>query len=215
MSMSHHDTHEMNAFCLHDQVEQSQDMVLHDIRGLVAKCWRNWYRMNLACDVPFEMGRLCFGLGYYQPALEYYAHSHALVGANYVTYYNLGIALYELGDLAGAARLLRLSLVAEPTYERALTWLARTQDDLRQRAAQGLSAFVHAPASVPSEGALEPSVRALVDLIERAMRQVVADYSLQMLPPTDEDIGPCAAPTADSQITHDADGDALPPLEQP
>jgi len=83
------------------------------------------------------MGRICFGLHHYRPACTYYARSHELVGENYVTYYNLGIALFELGDLAGAERLLQKCLQLNE-YERAIVWLAKARNERARRVAESL-----------------------------------------------------------------------------
>jgi tetratricopeptide (TPR) repeat protein len=129
------------------QIDEQQELNCLDIQGVLEKVWRNWFRMNLQADVPFEMGRICFGLGHYRPALRYYAYSHELVGESYITFYNMGIALYELGDLHGAERMLQRSLALNE-YDRSIIWLAKTRKERQQRLLDGLSDYSCPPEAV-------------------------------------------------------------------
>jgi hypothetical protein len=38
-----------------EQIDEAQELNCLDIQGVLEKVWRNWFRMNLQADVPFEV----------------------------------------------------------------------------------------------------------------------------------------------------------------
>ena len=158
--------------CILEKIDEQIDLINLDIVGIMERVWRNYFRINVANDVPFEMGRICFGLGMYKPALEHYANSHCVIGSNHVTYYNIGIVLYELGDFAAAERLLLKSLQLDTNYDRSLTWLAKTREELQRRRQNALP-LVELNAMVARTAAQAVELR---DHIDTQLRRVLPQY---------------------------------------
>ena len=55
-------------------------------------------------DVCFELGRLYMGIGDYSTALELFEESNDMVTPHHVTWFNMGVCAYFLGDLKQAQR---------------------------------------------------------------------------------------------------------------
>ena len=55
-------------------------------------------------DVCFELGRLYMGIGEDETALELFEESSDVVGPHHVTWFNMGVCAYFLGDVEEAKR---------------------------------------------------------------------------------------------------------------
>jgi Tfp pilus assembly protein PilF len=51
-------------------------------------------------DIAFEIGRFYYGIRHYKKALEFYRDSSVNIGEHHVTYHNMGLCQYSMGESA-------------------------------------------------------------------------------------------------------------------
>lgn len=54
-------------------------------------------------DVAFEIGRFYYGIREYENALKFYRDSSDNVGQHHVTFHNMGLCYYSMGEIFGSA----------------------------------------------------------------------------------------------------------------
>jgi tetratricopeptide (TPR) repeat protein len=78
--------------------------------------------------VAFELGRLLFGLHYFEQSLEFYQLSLDLFGFHHVTHHNQGLCNSSLNKYDAAAICFKKSLELKPDYEKAAIWLEKVKE---------------------------------------------------------------------------------------
>ncbi len=90
--------------------------------------WDNYYHLDNEKDVAFELGRLLFGLHYFELSLEFYQLSLDLFGSHHVTHHNQGLCNSSLNKYDAAAICFQKSLELKPDYEKAAIWLEKVKE---------------------------------------------------------------------------------------
>jgi tetratricopeptide (TPR) repeat protein len=80
----------------------------------------SYYHIGESQDFPFKLGLLLFTLKQYRPAMAWFERSLALYGGHAMTYYNLAVSCYRLGEDVAARRWVAQALGLEPTHPKAL-----------------------------------------------------------------------------------------------
>jgi hypothetical protein len=86
-------------------------------------------------DLHFELGRVCMGLGAYDAAMQLFTDSNASAGEHHVTWHNIGLCKWFLGDTTGAIGCFEASLALQNDYEEAGKWLAKAEERLLEEEA--------------------------------------------------------------------------------
>jgi tetratricopeptide (TPR) repeat protein len=103
-------------------------ILLHSLDGLSAnireglylaaiQVWKMYYHIDEERDLPFALGRLLFGLGYYTEASEFLHQSLLLYGSDATVLCNLAMCHYELNQLDMALDFADRSLLIAPQFE--------------------------------------------------------------------------------------------------
>eukprot|EP01084_Bolivina_argentea_P016074 30121_1 len=82
----------------------------------------NYFMLGHEKDVPFEIGRLFYGIQNHSEALTYYQSSKKLIGAHHVTSFNMGLCYYSLGNLQRALEYFNEASDLCPEYQKAKSW---------------------------------------------------------------------------------------------
>ena len=122
-------------FKFRDSILQELPRASHGMRNHLergAKCiWANYYHLDNEKDVAFELGRLLFGLHFFEQSLEYYQLSSDLFGMHHVTHHNQGLCHSSLSNYVAAADCFKKSLEMKPDYEKAAVWLGKVKKALK------------------------------------------------------------------------------------
>ena len=83
--------------------------------------WEQYYPIGESDDLPFGLGALLFGLGYFAEAVVFFERSLRQFGEEPSTTLNLALSLYRLQRLPEAVAWLDRTLELDPTNETAVT----------------------------------------------------------------------------------------------
>lgn len=84
--------------------------------------WANHFILDKDKDVAFEVGRLYYGLRMYEDAVRFYCISVASSGEHHVTFHNMGLCYYSLGQLEVAMENFNKALWLKNDYAKARAW---------------------------------------------------------------------------------------------
>lgn len=101
-------------------LDESDVATLH---RLLAACWDAYFPLGEESDLAFEIGLLLYELDDFEGALEYFAHSRDIYGAEPSTGYNMAACHQQLGQDDIARTLLQDVLQAMPDNDGARTLL--------------------------------------------------------------------------------------------
>ena len=101
----------------------------NDLERGVRRLWDSYYHLDNDKDIAFELGRLLFGMHYFQQALEFYELSVKLFGEHHITHHNQGLCHSSLKNYDSAAICFKKSLAMKPDYEKARKWLDKVTAD--------------------------------------------------------------------------------------
>lgn len=102
-----------------------------DMARDVAAIAARYFPLQAAKDVSFELGRVSMGLKRYGDALSLFSASQRQCGEHHVSWYNIGICHWYLGDLPSARDAFRESARMRPDYADASNWLVRVEAKLQ------------------------------------------------------------------------------------
>jgi len=88
----------------------------------IPRVWANYYMLDKDKDVAFEIGRFYYGIREYADALKFYRDSSETIGEHHVTYHNMGLCYYSLGELQTSLTYFDKSLELNAEYEKAQSW---------------------------------------------------------------------------------------------
>ena len=100
----------------------------NDLERGAKRIWDQYYHLENEKDVAFELGRLLFGLHYFEQSLEFYQLSLDLFGFHHVTHHNQGLCNSSLNKYDAAAICFKKSLELKPDYEKAAIWLEKVKE---------------------------------------------------------------------------------------
>lgn len=116
-----------------DQISCCGSKLRADLCRGLSTMWKHYYLMDQGKDIAFEIGRVYYGIRDYDHAIIYYRISIAQMGDHHVTNHNMGLCLYSQGQLAEAIEHFRKAVSICSTYEKARSWLARTEKELHEK----------------------------------------------------------------------------------
>lgn len=113
---------------------QSYGQRLHnDLISGIPKLWDNYYHLgdsDHGKDIPFELGRLYYGLSLYDKALEFYQTSIKLYGNHHITAHNTGLCRFSLLQYTEAKACFEKAIEINPQYEKSRNWLTKVEKEL-------------------------------------------------------------------------------------
>ncbi len=115
---------------LQEVLAEATEEQQHRLRDALAEVWKLHYQADDGEDLPFELAVLLYGIGRHSEALHLYEHSLAATGPHEVTYFNMGLCHYKLGQVHEALEQFEASLAIEATYGPARQWRLRCRDEL-------------------------------------------------------------------------------------
>jgi len=112
------------------QVSSASCKLRSDLIKGMPHIWANYFELDKEKDVAFEIGRFYYGVLKYSEALKYYGISTNTLGEHHVTYHNMGLCQYSLGNLDSALTYFRKALALKKTYEKASNWIEKVTREL-------------------------------------------------------------------------------------
>ena len=94
----------------------------NDLCRDLPRVWENHYSLDKDKDVSFEVGRFYYGIREHEKALQFYRTSTEHIGEHHVTFHNMGLCYYSLGQLDVALEHFEKSLNLNADYEKARSW---------------------------------------------------------------------------------------------
>ena len=91
-----------------------------DIYRAVHEVWQRYFPLREARDLAFHLGVLLCEIDCHEDALPFFHESLAAYGPNPATLFNVGLCLYELGDLEAALAQVDRALAEAPDFEPAV-----------------------------------------------------------------------------------------------
>jgi tetratricopeptide (TPR) repeat protein len=91
-----------------------------DIYRAVHEVWQRYFPLREARDLAFHLGVLLCEIDCHEDALPFFHESLAAYGPNPATLFNIGLCLYELGDLEAALAQVDRALADAPEFEPAV-----------------------------------------------------------------------------------------------
>ncbi|CAM9408782.1 unnamed protein product [Scytosiphon promiscuus] len=113
-----------------NQVSTAVTKLKKDLCRGIPRVWNNYYMLDKDKDVAFEIGRFYYGIREYQSALGFYRDSSDNVGQHHVTFHNMGLCYYSMGDLQQAKTNFELALGLNANYEKAKSWQRKVHQEL-------------------------------------------------------------------------------------
>jgi tetratricopeptide (TPR) repeat protein len=115
---------------LRDKLGDASAQQRADLKRILAETWDLHYALEVDRDLPFEIGRLFYGMGDAAHAVPWFERSMALHGESPGAHVNLGLCSLALGDAEGAMRFARRALAEDPEHDaaRALCDAARSPE---------------------------------------------------------------------------------------
>ncbi len=102
------------------------------VRRALHEVWKLYFPLPDGRDLPFELGYLHYIMGSWTESFYYYQQSVQLCGEHPVTFYNMGLCQFRMGQPAEALRLFDCSLDLDPSYGPARDWKQRALDELAE-----------------------------------------------------------------------------------
>ena len=115
---------------IQSQIPSLNPRIKHDLYKGLEKIWEHYYFLDHEKDIAFEIARTYYGLKKYQKALKFYNNSIRLHGDHYISFHNQGLCFYNLKDLKSAMALFQKSLIANPSYSKASTWIQKVSEEI-------------------------------------------------------------------------------------
>mmetsp|Transcript_32669 Transcript_32669/g.40148 ORF Transcript_32669/g.40148 Transcript_32669/m.40148 type:complete len:521 (-) Transcript_32669:393-1955(-) len=112
------------------KVNTANPKLRKDLLQGVPRVWKNHFLLGRDKDVAFEMGRLYYGLQMPRDGLKYYSSSVEIAGEHHVTYYNMGLCHYSLGEKRDAIECFSKSACLNESYVKASNWLEKVRREL-------------------------------------------------------------------------------------
>lgn len=94
----------------------------NDLCRNLPRVWANHFMLDKDKDVAFEVGRLYYGLRMYEDAVRFYWTSIASSGEHHVTFHNMGLCYYSLGQVDAAMENFNKALWLKSDYVKARAW---------------------------------------------------------------------------------------------
>ncbi|CAM9189028.1 unnamed protein product [Discosporangium mesarthrocarpum] len=116
-----------------NQVSTAVLKLRKDLCRGIPRVWENYYMLDKDKDVAFEIGRFYYGIREYQNALRFYQDSSANVGEHHVTFHNMGLCYYSMGDLERAKLNFEDALGLNADYEKARSWHRKVQQEVKNQ----------------------------------------------------------------------------------
>lgn len=116
-----------------DQVPNCGSKLRRDFMRGIPRLWSNYYMLDQDKDIAFEIGRFFYGMREYRHAIEYYGRSLSQMGKHHVTFHNMGLCHYSQNQLSLAHFHFKQALEMNPKYEKAQTWMERTQLEMDKK----------------------------------------------------------------------------------
>jgi hypothetical protein len=91
-----------------------------EVYRAVHAVWERYFPLREARDLAFHLGVLLCEIDCHQDALPFFHESLAVYGPNAATLFNIGLCLYELGDLEAALAQVDRALAEAPEFEPAV-----------------------------------------------------------------------------------------------
>ncbi|CAM9967119.1 unnamed protein product [Pylaiella littoralis] len=113
-----------------NQVSTAVTKLKKDLCRGIPRVWNNYYMLDKDKDVAFEIGRFYYGIREYENALGFYRDSSENVGQHHVTFHNMGLCYYSMGDLHEAKTNFELALGLNANYEKAKSWQRKVNQEL-------------------------------------------------------------------------------------
>lgn len=114
-----------------DQIPSAGHKLRNDLCRGVPRVWENYYMLDKDKDIAFEIGRFFYGIREYEKALRHYTNSSDNIGEHHVTFHNMGLCYYSMGEMTTALECFEKSLAMHNDYEKARTWRDRVIAELK------------------------------------------------------------------------------------
>ncbi|CAM9108344.1 unnamed protein product [Choristocarpus tenellus] len=114
-----------------NQVSTAVLKLRKDLCRGIPRVWENYYMLDKEKDVAFEIGRFYYGIRDYKNALRFYQDSSENVGEHHVTFHNMGLCYYSMGELEKARSNFDKALELNSNYEKARSWHRKVQEELK------------------------------------------------------------------------------------
>jgi tetratricopeptide (TPR) repeat protein len=98
----------------------------------LTRSWENYFSIGEDRDLPFEIARILFRLGFFEQALHFYEESTRLFGEHKNTYQNMGLCFYFLRRLEESKRMFEKSLSLDPGYGVSREWLLKVAPEIEE-----------------------------------------------------------------------------------
>ena len=95
--------------------------------GAVPRVWKNYYLLDKEKDVAFEIGRFYYGIRQYADAVKYYTVSSDTIGQHHVTFHNMGLCYYSMGQPERSIQYFEQAIGLNDKYEKAVSWLTKVK----------------------------------------------------------------------------------------
>jgi len=105
----------------------------NDLCRDLPRVWDNHYSLDKDKDVSFEVGRFYYGIREHEKALQFYRTSTEHIGEHHVTFHNMGLCYYSLGQLDVALDHFEKSLVLNDVYEKARSWHQKVSREIERQ----------------------------------------------------------------------------------
>ncbi|CAB1118630.1 unnamed protein product [Ectocarpus sp. CCAP 1310/34] len=141
-----------------NQVSTAVTKLKKDLCRGIPRVWSNYYMLDKDKDVAFEIGRFYYGIREYENALEFYRDSSESVGQHHVTFHNMGLCYYSMGDLHQAKINFELALGMNPNYEKAKSWQRKVHQELNCPEVNGEPSANGTASTTPATGITDARV---------------------------------------------------------
>lgn len=105
----------------------------NDLCRDLPRVWDNHYSLDKDKDVSFEVGRFYYGIREHEKALQFYRTSTEHIGEHHVTFHNMGLCYYSLGQLDIALQNFEKSLQLNADYEKARSWQQKVSREIERQ----------------------------------------------------------------------------------
>ncbi|CAN0112120.1 unnamed protein product [Ectocarpus sp. 6 AP-2014] len=141
-----------------NQVSTAVTKLKKDLCRGIPRVWSNYYMLDKDKDVAFEIGRFYYGIREYENALGFYRDSSESVGQHHVTFHNMGLCYYSMGDLHQAKINFELALDMNANYEKAKSWQRKVHQELNCPEVNGEPNVNGTASTTPAAGTTDAEV---------------------------------------------------------
>ncbi|GMI62452.1 hypothetical protein ScalyP_jg792 [Parmales sp. scaly parma] len=110
-----------------NQIGSSGYKLKNDLLRGVPRVWKNYYLLDREKDVAFEIGRFYYGIRQYADAVKYYTVSSDTIGQHHVTFHNMGLCYYSMGQPERSIHYFEQAIGLNDKYEKAVSWLTKVK----------------------------------------------------------------------------------------